>query len=341
MSPETLLHVAIGITLVFAFVNGLHDGGNVVATIICSRSMNPARALVLASAAEFAGPLVLGTAVATTIFADVLNLELLEGMSPTSVYLLTISGVAGAIIWKVPTWFAGLPSSGSHALIGGLVGAGFVAMGREGIAIHKVVQNVVVPLLFSPLAGGLLGLIVFWLIKVFLGRANRSIGHLFEVLQKPTMVFLAASHGSNDAQKSMGVIALILAAGTGEMHGAANVPEWVVFACAAALAVGLCAGWWRIVKTVGYGICRMEPVHSFSSQLTAASVVLTASLLGGPVSTTQVVSSSIMGVGAARRLSAVRWSAAATLAYAWLLVLPASAALGSGLYWSIASVMSR
>lgn len=340
MSPETLLYAAIGITLFFAFVNGLHDGGNVVATIVCSRSMNPARALMLASAAEFAGPLVLGTAVATTISADVLNLELLEGMSRAGVYLLIISGVGGAIAWKVPTWFTGLPSSGSHALIGGLVGAGLVAMGRDGVALDKVVRGVVVPLLCSPVVGALLGWFVFWLIRVSLGRAHRSIGHLFEVLQKPTMVFLAASHGSNDAQKAMGVIALVLAAGTGEMHGAAVVPRWVVIACALALAAGLSAGWWRIAKTVGYGICRMEPVHSFASQLTAASVVLTASLLGGPVSTTQVVSSSVMGVGSARRLTAVRWSAAATIAYAWLLVVPASAGLGAGLYWCLRRVVS-
>jgi len=340
MSPENLLHIAIGTTLLFAFVNGLHDGGNVVASIICSRSINPARALVLASVAEFAGALILGTAVATTIFADVLNLNLLESMNPVSVYLLIISGVGGAIVWKVPTWFAGLPSSGSHALIGGLVGAGLVAMGRDGVAVEKVVRAVVAPLLFSPLVGALLGLLVFSLIRAFFGRAHRSIGHLFEIVQEPTMVFLAVSHGSNDAQKSMGVIALILAAGAGEVRETASVPQWAMIACAAALAVGLSAGWWRIAKTVGYGICRMEPVHSFSSQLTAASVVLIASILGGPVSTTQVVSSSIMGVGTARRLSAVRWSAVAAIAYAWLLVLPASAALGAGLYWCFTRVIS-
>jgi PiT family inorganic phosphate transporter len=158
-------------------------------------------------------------------------------------------------------------------------------------------------------------------------------------MQKPTMIFLAASHGSNDAQKSMGVIALILAAGSGEMHGSLYLPEWAVVSCAAVLALGLASGGWRIVKSVGYGICRLEPVHSFASQLTAASVILVASLAGGPVSTAQVVGSSVMGVGASRRLSGVRWSAAANIAYAWLLTVPVSAGIGAGAFWILKRII--
>lgn len=157
---------------------------------------------------------------------------------------------------------------------------------------------------------------------------------MFSALQKPIMLFLAASHGSNDAQKSMGVLALVLAAGTaGLTGGELDLPDWVVWGCAGAMAIGLTAGSWRIVKTVGVGICRMEPVHSFASQLTAMSVIMAASLTGGPVSTAQVVASSVMGVGASRRLSGVRWSAAANIAYAWLLTAPVSAGLGAGGYW--------
>jgi len=336
---ELLLYTSIGLTLCFAFVNGFHDGGNVIATIVCSRSMQPFKALVLASIAEFIGPLVLGTAVAQTMASSILRPDLLEQLSPGTVYLMIISGVGGAIAWKLPTWIVGLPSSGSHALIGGLIGAGLVAMGAEGVAIEKIVKGVVLPLLVSPLIGIVLGFFVFAIIRKMFRRANRGVGRFFSTMQKPTMIFLTASHGSNDAQKSMGVITLILAAGSGEMHGSLYLPEWAVVGCAAALALGLASGGWRIVKSVGFGICRLEPVHSFASQLTAASVILVASLIGGPVSTAQVVGSSVMGVGAARRLSGVRWSAAAHMAYAWLLTVPVSAGIGAGGFWLLKRII--
>jgi PiT family inorganic phosphate transporter len=336
---EPLLYVSIGVTLCFAFVNGFHDGGNVIATIVCSRSMRPLRALVLASIAEFVGPLVLGTAVAQTMATSILRPVPLEQLTPQTVRVMIISGVAGAIAWKLPTWIVGLPSSGSHALIGGLIGAGLVAMGPQGVAVEEVVTSVGLPLLVSPLIGIVLGFLVFSIIRRIFQGASRGVGGFFSAMQKPTMVFLAASHGSNDAQKSMGVIALILATGHGEMHGALYLPEWAVVACAAALALGLASGGWRIVKSVGYGICRLEPVHSFASQLTAASVILVASLAGGPVSTAQVVGSSVMGVGASRRLSGVRWSAAANILYAWLLTVPVSAAIGAGIFWLLKRII--
>jgi inorganic phosphate transporter, PiT family len=332
---ELLFQLSIGITLCFAFVNGFHDGGNVIATIICSRSMHPARALLLAAVAEFVGPLLLGVAVARTMATNIMRPEMLEQLPAATVYLMIISGVSGAIAWKLPTWFLGLPSSGSHALIGGLVGAGLPAAGTSLVDMEKVVRGVVLPLLVSPLIGFIVGFTIFSFIRALFGRAHRGIGNLFALLQRPTMFFLAASHGSNDAQKSMGVIALILAAGGGNLHGDMYLPQWAVIACAAALAAGLAVGGWRIVKTVGLGICRMEPVHSFASQLTATSVVLVASLVGGPVSTAQVVASSVMGVGASRRLSGVRWSAAAQIAYAWLLTFPVSAALGAVVFWCL------
>ncbi len=303
--------------------------------------MRPGRALILAALAEFLGPLLLGTAVARTMAGSILRPELLEGLSKEQVYLIVISAVGGAIIWKLPTWSVGLPSSGSHALISGLVGAGFVAMGKTGIAIDAVVNSVVLPLLVSPFVGMLLGFFVFSLIGVLFGRAHRSVAGFFAVAQNPTMLFLAASHGSNDAQKSMGVIALVLAAGSGEIHGELEIPYWVVVSCAAALACGLGAGGRRIAKTVGYGICRLEPVHSFASHLAATSVVMAASLAGGPVSTAQVVTASVMGVGASRRLSGVRWSSAANIAYAWFMTVPLSAILGAVLYWGLASSLGQ
>jgi len=295
--------------------------------------MRPLKALVWACIAEFVGPLVLGTAVARTMASSILKPDLLEQLTPATVYLMIISGVGGAIAWKLPTWLVGLPSSGSHALVGGLVGAGLVAMGAEGVAVESVVKGVVLPLLVSPIIGIVLGFFIFAVIREMFHRAHRGVGHFFSTMQKPTMIFLAASHGSNDAQKSMGVITLILAAGSGEMHGALYLPQWAAVGCAAALALGLASGGWRIVKSVGSGICRLEPVHSFASQLTAASVILIASLMGGPVSTAQVVGASVMGVGASRRLSGVRWSAAANIAYAWLLTVPVSAGIGAVAFW--------
>lgn len=332
---ETLLDLSIAFTLLFAFVNGFHDGGNVIATTICSRSMNPLRALLAATAAEFGGAVLLGTAVAHTMTGSILCLEPLEQLTASTVYAAVIAAVGGAIIWKIPSWYIGLPSSGSHALIGGLVGAALMAMGKEGVELHLLVRGVFLPMLASPIIGFVVGFLIFSFIRGLFGRASRGVGHFFAFIQRPTMIFLAAGQGSNDAQKSMGVIAMILAAGSGEMHGKLPIPEWVVLGCAGALALGLLSGGWRIAKSVGFGICRMEPVHSFASQLTATSVIVAASLLGGPVSTTQVVSSSVMGVGASRRMSAVRWSSAGTIAYAWFLTFPISAAIAAAIFWCL------
>ncbi len=310
-----------------------------IATLVCSRSMRPHRALALAAAGEFLGPLILGTAVARTIATSILKPDMLEQLSSASLDLMVISAVGGAIAWKLPTWYLGLPSSGSHALIGGLVGAGIVGMGSESVSLEKVVFAVVIPLLVSPVVGIVVGFVIFGFIKVMCGRSHRRIGRLFESLRKPTVFFLAASHGSNDAQKSMGVIAIILASRMGEMHGELPLPMWVIVSCAAALALGLTVGGWRIVKTVGYRICRMEPVHSFASQFTSTLVILGASIIGGPVSTTQVVASSVMGVGASRRLSVVRWSAAAHIAYAWFLTFPVCAGISAGTLWCLKRIL--
>jgi PiT family inorganic phosphate transporter len=325
---EHLLYTAVGITLVFAFVNGF-DGGSVIATLICSRVMRPRRALFWATLAEFLGPLALGTAVAHTMASSILKPKLVEQLPPESLHLMVIAAVGAAITWCLLTWLLRLPSSSSHALIGGILGAGLIFVGTSAVPMNKFLMRVVAPLFLSPVIGLIVGFLVFTIIKGTFGRYHRRVGRLFVPIQKPCMFFLAASHGANDAQKSMGVIALALAAGYPH-HLGNDVPEWVVVGCAAAIAMGLSLGGWRIVKTVGYGICRVEPVHSFASQFSTASVVLLASILGGPVSTAQVASSSVMGVGAARRLSGVKWSAALNIVYAWFLTIPISAALGAG-----------
>ncbi|MFC1835958.1 anion permease, partial [Thermodesulfobacteriota bacterium] len=324
---------AVGITLCFAFVNGFHDGGNVVATIIGSRSMRPGRALLLATLAEFVGPLIIGTAVANTIASSILKPEALAGLPQPVACLVVISAALGAILWKLPTWFLGLPSSSSHAIISGLVGAGLVAVGSHGIAFSGVLGSVLLPLLVSPIVGIVLGYIIFAIIRTMFASAHRSAGHFFITVQKPIMLLLAAGHGSNDAQKSMGLIALTLAASGGQFQSKVGLPEWVVLSAAAALAAGVAAGGLRIVKSVGYDMFRMEPVHSFASLFTSTSVVIGASVLGGPISTAQVVGASVMGVGASRRLAGVRWHSARSMGYAWFMTVPFCGGMSAVLFW--------
>ncbi len=337
---EFLFQIAVTTTLIFAFVNGFHDGGNVIATIICSRSVPPKQALALATLAEFVGALALGTAVAHTMATNILKPDAMNQLISIKIHLLVISGVGGAIVWNLITWFLGMPSSSSHALVGGLIGAGAVSMGLNGIAIKAVLYSVVAPMLLSPVIGFVVGFLILSAIVNLLHGAPRSVGRYFASWQKLTMLFLAGSHGSNDAQKSMGVIALLLAASSDRIAGQTSIPFWVMVSCSAAVALGLSTGGWRIIKTLGYGICRMEPVHSFGSQLAAATVILVASVAGGPVSSSQVVASSVMGVGAARRLGAVRWLAAQSIAYAWLLTIPVSAIIAAGSCWCLGKLIT-
>lgn len=330
---EVLLHTSVWLILAFAFVNGFHDGCNVIATIVSSRSMEPRRALFLGALGEFAGAVLLGTAVAKTMAGSILDVGLLSALSPDALRVLVLGAVGGAMAWNLVTWFLGLPSSSSHALIGGLMGAGWISLGPSAVAVEKVLRGVAVPLFVSPIVGFLAGFLVFEVLKGFFAQAHSGARHFFVALQKPSVLLLAASHGSNDAQKSMGVMLLAVgAAGSASGHDL-EVPLWIVASCGLAIAAGMSTGGWRIVKTVGYSIFRMRPVHSFSSQFAAASVIVGASLAGGPVSTSQVVASSVMGVGASRRLGGVRWGVARVILHAWLVTIPVSAATGAAACW--------
>ena len=335
-----LLYASIGITLVFAFINGF-DGGSVIATLVCSRAMRPRRTLVLATLAEFIGPLVLGTAVARTMAGSILQPGLVEQLPAQDAYSMIIAAVGGAIMWSMFTWLLRLPSSTSHALIGGLIGAGLISMGSSALQVNGLIKRVALPLFASPFIGLVVGFMIFSILRGLFSHAHRGVGHVFVMLQKTCMLFLAATHGANDAQKPMGVIALVLAAGSSGARPDFFIPQWVIISCACAIALGLSVGGWRIAKTVGFGICRMEPVHSFASQISTTSVVLVASLAGGPVSTAQIMSSSVMGIGAARRLSGVRWSVAFNIVYAWFLTIPISAALGAGGCYVLRGILHR
>jgi len=315
LTPFLLFFVATA--LLFDFLNGFNDCANTVATLISSRAMSPRAALALSAVANFAGPFLFGVAVATTIGHEVIAEE--------AVTLTTVlAALTGAIVWNMTTWLLGIPSSSSHALIGGLIGAAVTSHGLDTILLPGLTK-VAATLFISPIVGLISGYLLMK-ITLFLARgASPRINTFFKRAQMVTATALALSHGANDAQKTMGIITMGLFAQGVLTHF--HVPQWVVAACAGAMALGTALGGWRIIHTLGGKFYKIRPVHSFTSQIASAGVILGAALIGGPVSTTHVVSTSILGVGAAERLSKVRWGVASHIAVAWLLTIPASALL--------------
>lgn len=322
------LILLIGLALVFDFLNGVHDSSNIVATMISSRAISPRVAMILTALAEFSGPFIFGVAVANTIGEDIVSSE--------SINLeILIAALLSAIVWNILTWALGIPSSSSHALIGGIVGAVMIGAGYQAIKTDGVMK-VLLSLFVSPILGFVAGLILANMIYVLSWKATPGVNSLFKRLQIITSLGLALSHGTNDAQKTMGVITLGLL--IGGVISSFSVPSWVVVVSAAALALGTSIGGWRLIRTIGTKFYKIRPVHGFSSQAASAVVILTASLFGGPVSTTQVVSSAILGVGAAERLSKVRWGVAVDILFTWIFTIPLTALLAAGIYWLILSV---
>lgn len=328
-----LVILVITAAVVFDFVNGFHDASNIVATMIASRSMSPERALILAATCEFLGPFLFGTAVAKTM-----GKGLVETAAVADTWII-FAALAGAIAWNLVTWKFGLPSSSSHALIGGLVGAALAGAGT-GSVIWAGFGKVVAALIISPILGFLVGLI-FMRSMTWLARGQRpSVGRYFAKGQLLSAVSLALSHGANDAQKSMGIITMVLvgyAAARGEVMEFV-VPGWVIFVCALAMGLGTAFGGWSIIKTVGSGIYRLRPIHGFSAQSTSGLVIFGAAHLGFPVSTTHVVSSSIMGVGSAERYKAVRWGKAGEIIATWFITIPAAGIISALVYGVVAAV---
>lgn len=318
-----LLIILIGLALVFDFLNGVHDSSNVVATMISSRAIQPRVALLMTAVANFLGPFIFGVAVATTIGNDIVSAVHIN-------LVVLIAASISAIIWNILTWILGIPSSSSHAIIGGLIGAVVMEAGFEVIML-KGIMKVLIALFASPIIGFLVGILIANLVYLFSWNASPKINGVFKKLQIVTSIGLSLSHGTNDAQKTMGIITLgLVIAG---WQSTFEVPFWVIFICAAAIGLGTAVGGWQLIKTLGSKFYKIRPVHGFSSQATSAFVILTASLLGGPVSTTQVVSSSILGVGAAERMSKVRWGVAGEIMIAWVVTIPATMAVGAGCYW--------
>jgi inorganic phosphate transporter, PiT family len=327
MTTTMLTLVVIGLALVFDFLNGIHDSSNVVATMISSRALPPRVALWMTAAANFVGPFIFGVAVAETIGGIV-------DSNAISLQVL-IAALGSAILWNLFTWYMGFPSSSSHALVGGMVGAVLIAAGWQAINMDEL-KKIVIALFTSPFLGFIFGYLILRLILLLSWTASPRINGFFRRGQIFTALGLALSHGTNDAQKTMGIITLALVIG-GFLDSFA-VPQWVILMCATMIALGTLLGGWRLIRTLGGKFFKIRPVDGFSSQLASATVILAASLVGGPVSTTQVVSSSIMGVGAAERVNKVRWGVAQEIATAWLFTIPMTALMAAALYWIIMKI---
>ncbi len=322
---QILIIILIAVALIFDFLNGFHDSANVVATMISSRAMTPTAALVIATTANFIGPFVFGVAVAKTIGQDV--------ASPSSITIaVVLAALLSASIWNLITWFFGIPSSSSHALIGGIIGAVLVGSGWQSLKWEGL-SLVGIALFLSPVLGFILGQLAMrisiWAVRNATPKANL----FFKYAQIPTAFTLALSHGTNDAQKTMGIITMgLVVLG---FQKSFVVPWWVILASATAIGIGTASGGWRIIHTLGGKFYRIRPIHSFTSQLASMLVIMGASLFGGPVSTTHVVSSSIIGVGAAQRRSQVRWGVLSDIMVAWFLTVPVTAGLAALLYYLV------
>jgi len=324
--PEgfTLVLLAVlGLAVAFDYINGFHDTANAIATSVSTRALKPAWAIAMSAAANFLGALT-GTEVARTVGV---------GLIDTNVESQTVIAAAlvGAIAWNLITWWLAIPSSSSHALIGGLLGAAFVSAGAGSWQIEGIVGKVLVPLFASPIVGFTLGLLLMALIFNVFRRAHPGrLNAVFRRLQVVSAAYMAFSHGSNDAQKTMGIMTLALV--TAGVLDEFSVPLWVIIIAASAISLGTAAGGWRIIRTMGTRVVKLDPVHGFAAETTAATVIFGASQLGMPVSTTHVISSAIMGVGSSDRMKAVRWGVARSIATAWVLTLPASALMAAAAY---------
>lgn len=322
-----LLICVIVLATIFDFINGFHDTANAIATSVSTRVLSPKVAVAMAAILNMVGALT-GTAVAKTVGSG-----LVETASVTQITV--VSALLAAIVWDIITWYFGLPTSSSHAILSGLVGAAIATAGTE-VIIKKGVYKVLMGLIFSPLVGLVLGFfLMLFLIWVFKRSSPSLVSNLFNRLQIVSAAYMAFSHGNNDAQKTMGIITIALISydvSLGKLPPAGfHVPFWVIVLCATAMAFGTAIGGWRIIKTLGVRLVNLQPIHGFAAEASAATIIEIASRIGLPLSTTHIISSTIMGVGASKRLSAVRWGIGGNIIVAWILTIPACALLA----WAI------
>ncbi|QXQ05959.1 inorganic phosphate transporter [Sphingosinicellaceae bacterium] len=322
-----MLCALIGVALVFDFLNGLHDAANSIATIVSTRVLRPQYAVVWAAFFNFIAFLFFGLHVAQTVGTGIVDAAIID---PQVIF----GALMGAIVWNVATWILGIPSSSSHALIGGLLGAGTAKAGTSAIVWAGVLKTSAA-IVLSPAVGLLLALLIVLIVAWLFVRATPSAADgIFRKLQLVSASLYSLGHGGNDAQKTMGIIAVLLYS-QGRLGGAFHVPLWVVLSCQAAMALGTLLGGWRIVHTMGSKITRLTPMQGFCAETGGAITLFAATWLGVPVSTTHTITGAIVGVGASRRLSAVRWSIAGRIVIAWFVTLPVAALAGALFYWAV------
>jgi PiT family inorganic phosphate transporter len=325
MSADIILVIVVATALAFDFTNGFHDTANVVAAAISTRAMPPRVAVIFAAVFNFVGAF-LSLKVAATVGQDIVD-------SSAVTMTVVFAGLIGAIAWNLATWYLGLPSSSSHALIGGLVGAAFAADGASAIQGEGLLGKVIIPGLIAPILAFLVaGTAIVAAYAIIARQRPGPVNHGYRLGQWLSSGLLALSHGTNDAQKTMGIITLALVAHGNISPDNFQVPDWVVVTSATAIAVGTWTGGWRIIRTMGSRIIKMDPAQGFSSSGAGAAVILAASHAGYPLSTTHVISGGVMGAGAAKRFSAVRWGVAGNIVVAWVLTIPAAAIIGGIVY---------
>ena len=320
-----LLIGLIGVALVFDFLNGLHDAANSIATIVSTRVLRPQYAVAWAAGFNFIAFLFFGLHVAETVGKGIVAADIIDAT-------VIFGALMGAISWNLITWALGIPSSSSHALIGGLLGAGIAKAGLPVVVWSGVIKTTAA-IVLSPAAGLVLALVLVLVISWLFARATpRFADKSFRKLQLVSAALYSLGHGGNDAQKTMGIIAVLLYS-QGMLTGGFHVPFWVVISCQAAMALGTLFGGWKIVQTMGSKITRLTPAQGFCAETGGAITLFTATAMGIPVSTTHTITGAIVGVGASRRLSAVRWNVASSIVVAWVVTLPAAALIGAGFYW--------
>jgi PiT family inorganic phosphate transporter len=324
VDDTTLLVAVVAVALFFDFTNGFHDAANAIATSVSTRALSPRLAVVFAAVLNFAGAFVF-LEVAATVAKGIVNPEVIT-------LDVVLAGVVGAIAWNLLTWYLGLPTSSSHALIGGVVGSAIAANGFDVMQWEGLTEKVLIPSLAAPILGVIGGagitLILLWIVR---RRSPGIVNRIFRRLQIVTAGFVAFTHGTNDAQKTMGIIALALVAAGRLDPDFDRPPLWVIVTAALAMGIGTYAGGWRIIRTLGQRIAKLEPPQGFAAEAATAAILWTTGRLGFPVSTTHTISGSVLGAGASRRFSAVRWGVAGNIFVAWLMTIPSTALVGAGM----------
>jgi len=319
-----LLVALVALALAFDFLNGLHDAANAIATVVSTKLLSPLHAVLFAAVGNFAAYWIVGLHVAETVGKGIVDKD---AVTPAVVF----GALIGAMFWNVVTWLKGIPSSSSHALIGGLLGAG-IAHAGPGVVELDGTNKTILAIFLSPMIGFVIAMVLMLVTSWFFkGTTPRKADRSFKGLHLISSAAYSISHGGNDAQKTMGVIAVLLYS-TGHLGGEFHVPEWVVISCYLAIALGTISGGWKIIKTMGTGLTKLNHHSGFCASTAGSIVVFGASAMGIPISTTHAISGSVVGTGAARRASAVRWSTASRVIVAWFITIPASAAVGAGFY---------